>query len=152
MKNYKNFFFELDGVLASPPMLPNMENSSQIFSNDGFFDNLKPVPQVIQIMDRLIENGNSVYILSATTSNSMCWERKKSWISENLPNIPEENIFFVARSSEKSTMFSWLSKFLGISKYETVLVDDSRQTIESVRGAYGNAIHISELLTDYYDY
>lgn len=152
MKDYKNFFFDMDGVLASRPALPTEMGVLQLVNNDGFFRNLNPVPQVKEIVDRLISKGKSVYILSATP-NSLCAGDKTDWLGEHYPNIDKGNIFYVNSGAHKAQMFAELPKYLGINKYETVLVEDTHHIIESVRKDYcGNAVHVSEFLTELYEY
>lgn len=152
MKEYKNFFFDMDGVLASRPVLPGKMGTLQFVNNDNFFQKLSPVPQVKEIVDRLISKGKNVYILSATP-NSICADDKTIWLGIHYPNIEKGNIFYVNSGAHKAQMYSELQKYLGLNKYESVLVEDTQHIIESVRKDHcGNAVHVSEFLTELYDY
>lgn len=61
----------------------------------GLFLNLKPLPNAIEVISRLVRNYE---ILIVTVSPSLsAYAEKEEWIKINLPFIPRENIIFTHR-------------------------------------------------------
>ena len=145
----ENIFLDMDGVLAVQSDLP-VVNGKIDFVNSNHFRHLGVVPQTAAIVAELSKNPKkNLYILSAAPT-SISAREKFSWLKEHFPFIKVENIFFVNSGKYKAEMFSDLHKRLKLDPRTTCLVEDTHETIKSVRRDYKmHSIHVSEFLHKY---
>lgn len=141
----ENLFFDMDGVLAAFVGLPKV-NGKIDFVNSKYFLYLPPVTQVIDKVKELAKTRN-IYILTACPT-SVALTEKRLWITKHLPEISEDNFFYVNSGIYKAEMFNDLSKYLKMEKRSMCLIEDTASIIRSVTDEYNmDSVHVSEFLT-----
>ena len=99
MKKRVYYYCDMDGVLADffsePNAVARFENEPQ------FFANLKPIQNNVNAINKLIENGASVRILSASP-NAQADNDKREWLAKYLPNLKKRNIIIMRNGQNKA--------------------------------------------------
>lgn len=95
-KNY--YYCDMDGVLADFFAEPNAVERFEHEPN--FFFNLKPIEANLAIIKKLIAEGESVRILSASP-NDRCDCDKLRWLKKYLPEIKLANIIIMRNGQNK---------------------------------------------------
>lgn len=79
----------------------------QLMKNPGFFRHLEPSPYAVEVVQRLIDHGFNILIVS-DSPKGYCFsdyeknnlhvsnpaDDKRSWLSEHFPMIPQSNVIF----------------------------------------------------------
>lgn len=146
----KHFFIDMDGVTTSyTPLTPI--NDSIDFVNNNYFEIAEPVMPTIKILKYLHEKGMKIHILSAIP-NSFSYEQKQKWLDKYLPFIKKEDRFFVNAGRHKAEMLEGLVWKFDLQPHEVTMVEDTHSIILKVKEKGYRAIHVSELLANYYKY
>jgi len=145
----KHMFFDMDGVLAAYKGLP-VVNGKVDFVNSNYYRYLPVVQQVRNIIGKLAKSGTKIYVLSAVPT-SIAGKEKIEWLKDHYYDLIDmDNVYFVSSGKYKAEMFSDLATKLKLKKKDMCLVEDTHHIIKTARQEYGmDAIHISQLLTDY---
>lgn len=91
-------FIDMDGVLAdfmgAATSHPDYENGTHELDELDIFENLFPIPQAIESVNKIIESGQyDVFVLStAPWSNPKAWMDKRLWIEKYLPILKKRVI------------------------------------------------------------
>lgn len=65
-----------------------------ILDEPGLFRHLKPLPDALDVLERL----NAEYdLLIVTSSRTHAYTEKEQWVAEHLPFLPKENLIFAHR-------------------------------------------------------
>ena len=139
----KYLFIDMDGVIAALSTLPII-NGEIDFVNAEVHLHLTPVPQMIDKLNKLRENGHKIYILSAVP-NSFSLKEKEIWLDKYF-NLPKDHRFFVNQGRHKAEMLENLSLHLNIDKKDITMVDDIHGTLYDVKNREMNSMHVSEFL------
>lgn len=68
----------------------------EIFKQPGFFLNLKPIPDAIEYLSKLMTDGYDILIVTCPP-NGISMMDKKKWCEKYLSFIPKENIIMTCR-------------------------------------------------------
>lgn len=119
----KRLFVDMDGTLA---VWNHIDTSEELYEK-GYYRNLSPMQEVINVVKSIIEAGEvDVYILSAyLTDSKYALEEKKAWLEVYLPEIKTDNHIFVKYGENKSAYIKD-----GISKNDYLLDDYTKNLIE----------------------
>ncbi len=84
-------FFDMDGTLAEWNAAAQLDEVMA----PGYFQKVKPVPNMINAVKKLMQYGHPVYITSKVFSHTTAAEDKNIWLDRYLPAIPETDRFFI---------------------------------------------------------
>lgn len=70
------------------------EDVFQYFCEPGFFRHLDPIPGAVENVNRLIDDGHEIIIISACRNGQEC---KLQWLKNHLPRINEKDCIFTWR-------------------------------------------------------
>lgn len=98
MMKTKRLYFDLDGVLA---VFNKHIPYEQIRETDGYFKDLAPIKCMVDFVNRLIEDGYDVNILSKAENDRIAGE-KREWVKRYLPELPEDKIIIVDLYKDKT--------------------------------------------------
>lgn len=137
----KNYLFDMDGVLADweGAFIPQYGDPSRMteeelnkikrkISDSGFYLNLKPIEEGVELFKYLRTLGNVAILTSVGKYNSeLVAEHKKKWLIENLGYLPD---FYYTKSSKEKAAY--------VDK--GVLIDDRVKAVMPFKAAGGKAI------------
>lgn len=99
MKKKNYYYCDMDGVLADFSKEPN---AVQRFATEkGFFQLLEPIKSNVDFIKKLIANGESVRILSASPTEQADND-KIAWLKKWLPELPKKNIILMRNGQNKA--------------------------------------------------
>lgn len=104
--------------------LPNGKLINYYFSQEGFFERLKPVEGAIEAMNLWKSEGHDLVIVSAATLTHAPTEKYK-WINRHLPWFKRRNVIFAQRKE--------------LVKGD-VLIDDAPRNAQDYRKAHPEAL------------
>lgn len=111
------FFIDMDGTLAKW----NNVEFEQLFEQ-GYYRNLEPNNDILNDVNRLIEQGEDIYILSCVLPESQyALEEKKAWLKEYVPNLSEDKYIFVPYGKNKA---DYLKEHYSPITNKDYLIDD----------------------------
>lgn len=114
-------------------------NLIEIASQEGFFENLKPLPLLHEVNKLASICPENIFILSACLQESLyCKDEKIRWLKKYLPAVCKENVVFTISGMNK-TDFVEKKTGMCITKYD-ILIDDYSRNIEEWETAGGTAI------------
>lgn len=117
----RRIFVDMDGTLAK---WHNVE-SEEILLEKGYYENLEPNENLVNVIKELIKNGEDIYILSSFLSNSnFALEEKKKWLEKYLPEISHEKQIFVKYGDNKASYIPG-----GIDKNDYLIDDYTKNLI-----------------------
>lgn len=126
-------FFDLDGTLAD---FDNAGGISKMYQK-GFFYNLKPYRNGLEIVANLQRGGNDVYILSACIDSPYCKKEKIKWIKKYLPFIKKQNIYLIPVGMSKA---GFVKKMFGKIDKNFILFDDYKVNLYEWKKENGIAV------------
>lgn len=110
-------FVDMDGTLAK---WKNVEFNK--LYEEGYYRNLEPNQELLNEVNKLIEQKEDIYILSAyLTESKYAKKEKEEWIKQYLPNLEKEKQIFVPYGTNKAKYLK--ENYSPITK-EDYLVDD----------------------------
>ena len=130
----KNLFIDMDGVLAEW----REDQTAKDTYRKGYFENLRPYSNVVDAVRQIISlyPDISVYILSAVyPDNNHAISEKRCWLKKYLPEIANENIFFVDCGCRKSAICPGMS-------FDDVLLDDYNANLDDWKQHGGTAVKV----------
>ena len=130
----KNLFIDMDGVLAEW----REDQTAKDTYRKGYFENLRPYSNVVDAVRQIISlyPDISVYILSAVyPDNNHAISEKRCWLKKYLPEIADENIFFVDCGCRKSVICPGMS-------FDDVLLDDYNANLDDWKQHGGTAVQV----------
>lgn len=103
------YFFDMDGTLTEwreinlkfnkSEEVENINNIQKrlydILKSPGYYKTLKPQQEVLDLANKLIDEGKEVFILSCFIPNSPCLEEKKEWLHKYMPKLSVDNQIFI---------------------------------------------------------
>ena len=98
MKKKHYYYIDMDGVLADFDGQPNAVERFRV--EKGFFESLEPIRENVEAVARLIENHESVRILSKSPNNNADADKIK-WLKKYLPQIKQQNIILIRNYERK---------------------------------------------------
>lgn len=111
------YFIDMDGTLAKW----NNVEFEQLFEQN-YYRNLKPNKDILNDVNRLIEQGEDIYILSCVLPESQyALEEKKAWLKEYVPNLSEDKYIFVPYGKNKA---DYLKEHYSPITNKDYLIDD----------------------------
>lgn len=111
------FFIDMDGTLAKW----NNVEFEQLFEQN-YYRNLKPNKDILNDVNRLIEQGEDVYILSCVLPKSQfALREKKAWLKNYLPTLTEDRYIFVPYGENKA---DYLKEHYSPITNKDYLIDD----------------------------
>lgn len=111
------FFIDMDGTLAK---WHNVE-FEQLFEQN-YYRNLEPNKDILIDVNRLIEQGEDVYILSCVIPYSQyALKEKKEWLKQYVPSLSEEKYIFVPYGENKA---DYLKEHYSPITNKDYLIDD----------------------------
>lgn len=121
--NNIRLFVDMDGTLAKW----NNVEFEQLFEK-GYYRNLKPNEDLVSEVNRLIDQGENIYILSCVLPESKyALEEKKEWLREYVPNLPEDKYIFVPYGQNKA---DYLKEHYSPITNHDYLIDDYTQNLQ----------------------
>lgn len=130
----KNLFIDMDGVLAEW----REDQTAKDTYRKGYFENLRPYSNVVDAVRQIISLYPDiyVYILSAVyPDNNHAISEKRCWLKKYLPEIADENIFFVDCGCKKSVICPGMS-------FDDVLLDDYNANLDDWKQHGGTAVKV----------
>ena len=106
-----------------------------------YFANIAPHPFMIELAQRLQDNGNDVCIVSAADVDTI--RDKMEWVHKYCPFIKDENIFFCPLGADKTN-------FIKGNAEKSVLIDDYKVNLEKWVGKSVKAINSINSVDDKY--
>lgn len=143
----KHIFLDMDGVLTEYQDLITMGHPMD-YVTTNIFGISKPVKPIIETIRKKFKDSE-LYILSASP-NSICNKQKTDWLKKHLPEIKEENIYFVGNKEHKAVMLSQLAIKLKLKSKDCLFIDDTHSILWDVTKMKFNAMHPSKFLAHYY--
>jgi len=129
-------FVDMDGTLCEWKEAADM---SELYEK-GYFETLRPNPDIIDRIRAFSESGIEVYILSCFLEDSeYALEEKKSWVERYVPFIREDRCFFVPCGKDKARHVCVRTGRESLSEQD-VLLDDYSTNCISWEGQGGRAI------------
>ena len=122
------YYFDMDGVLA------NFHKEPYKFENAidrNWIANLDPFMGNINIVRKLIANGEQVYILSKAAREASAMG-KMDWLARYIPELTAENIIIIVGNGKK----------VDYIREDGILVDDDLKNIRPWIKAGHTAIHV----------
>lgn len=113
-------YFDMDGTLAVFNKNATME---EVFS-PGYFRNLAPIPEMIDLASELCERGYDVNILSGACHSAL--QEKIEWLQEHMPFITPDHYTFVPVDADKS-------QFIPDPRH-SILIDDYNKNLDAWKG------------------
>lgn len=103
------YFFDMDGTLAEwreinlkineSEEIANINNIQKrlydILKSPGYYKTLKPQQEVVDLANKLIDEGKEVFVLSCFIPNSPCVREKKEWLYQYMPKLNVDNQIFI---------------------------------------------------------
>lgn len=86
------FYFDMDGVLVDVPEIDG--SNFKKLSSPFWVSNLPPYSYNVQVINWLISQGHTVYILSRGT-NSYNKKGKLVWLEKYVPKLPKDHIILI---------------------------------------------------------
>lgn len=109
----KKIVLDMDGVLAD---FFQEQNYMERFENEkGFFKKLKPISNNYKWVQRFIDLGFNVYVLSSSPHDRADKE-KRAWLKKYIPNLSNDKIIFCRNGEDKADYMTDLSN--------AILIDD----------------------------
>lgn len=133
----KNFFLDMDGMMAMFPDKHGEAGTKKYRTEEGFFRNLQAYKGIELLNEAIGTTKHNVYILT-TSPNEAADNDKIAWLAKNLPNLKIEQ-FIPARGYQ--TKSGVASKFLQkrLDKND-ILIDDYSKNLEPWDRVGGRAI------------
>ena len=75
------------------------EKGIEILKQPGFFRMLEPIEGSIETIEKLVNNGNEVFIISSPMNEYSVYEKYK-WIQENLPFFDIKNLILIGNKGD----------------------------------------------------
>ena len=122
------YYFDMDGVLANFHKEP-YKLTNAIHRN--WIANLDPLMGNVEIVRKLIADGEKVYILSKAARDTAA-QGKIDWLARYIPEMKAENIIIIVGNGKK----------VDFIKEDGVLVDDDEKNIRPWVKAGHKAIHV----------
>lgn len=98
MKKKHYYYIDMDGVLAN---FDGQPNAVERFRDEkGFFEILEPIKENVEAVARMIENHESVRILSKSPNHNADKDKIK-WLKKYLPQIKQQNIILIRNHQNK---------------------------------------------------
>lgn len=113
-------YFDLDGVLADFGKEPNAVE--RFATEKGFFYNLKPIKKNIKFINKLIEKGFNVNILSASPNENADLD-KILWLKKYVPNLKLNKIILCRNHENKADFVSEIENSILIDDYTVNLIN-----------------------------
>ena len=93
------YYIDMDGFIAKW----QTHCTEQDILNPGYFATIPVEPQFLQLVKRLIEDNNHVYILSSLIDRKPTIEaEKRIWLKTYLPELPPTHYLFVPEGISKA--------------------------------------------------
>lgn len=122
------YYFDIDGVLANFHKEPyKYENAS----SREWIAHLDPFMENVRLVNRLIRNGEKVYILSKAATDS-AKEGKFDWLGRYIPMLAKDQIIIIVGNGRK----------VDYIREDGILVDDDLKNIRPWIKAGHKAIHV----------
>lgn len=141
-------FCDLDGTIAEYQQLSTDEYGDVNFVEYEVFKYSKPIPAMVDKLQRLSESGKRIFIVSASP-NSICNVEKKKWVNKHLPFINDEDIYFVGNRNFKYVFLYQLINKLKFSPSQCMAIDDDHAVLQTYKRLHINSMHPSCFLTNY---
>lgn len=124
IKNKKNLYVDLDGTAVEWRKNATLEE----ITSPGFFEKGIPVESVCKAIREIAKySGMNVCILSSVFDDDHSVKEKISWVNRNLPEIPNENMFFPKYGEPKSSVLGNITK-------DDYLLDDNSEVLHKWEG------------------
>lgn len=150
IKYYTNKYlvFDMDGTLVEFEVHPLRhklapEGLKVNYIDNNMFEYAKPV---LPMFDKLKLFQSEIIILSVSP-NSETNKQKTAWLKKHLPNVKEENIYFIGNSENKVSTLVQIMNKRKISQQDLTYVDDVHPMLWEAANLGINAIHPSKFLT-----
>lgn len=156
--NIKYIFFDVDGVLSAPSYFDSDINSQVIgFSDQGWnkylnkekenaYKDCKPLIQIIEFINQLLDSYCSLYVLSAT-ENQIEADSKTVFLNNNYPHIFKE-YYYVKNDNEKIEFIENFCKENNIEINNCLIVDDTYSLLLQAHCKGICSTHISNILAN----
>lgn len=134
-----DIYFDMDGVIAEYD-IGNLD-----------YNTIRPIQYVIDIMSKLIEEGNTVKILSICKNNKIV-EEKYIWLEKHMPFFNKDNAIFLSKEEltglESNELKSNYLKDNINKEHINILVDDDSTIIKKIvkDNKEVKVFHISSLI------
>lgn len=153
MNNPKNYYIDMDGVLALYDRDAYRGNDPLFLrKNQHYFRNLKPDRKALELVDRLHHNsrytGDKIYILTSLPMNNAIFNEhfhdKIEWLAEWLPYIAIGDILISVTSKRDAVEYIHDHTLTA----DDILIDDYNKNLVEWRDAGGTAIKYCNGLND----
>lgn len=128
-------YFDMDGVLANWNHMKSEKHPDGITMEDvftkGYFKNLEPIEEFIELANTLYEKGMDIRIVSKAKYFAI--EEKIEWLNKYLPFISKKHMYFVPLEANKID-------FVPTIKPIDILIDDYNPNIDNWTGIAIKAI------------
>lgn len=122
----------MDGTLAKW----NNVSFEELFK-EGYYRNLEPNLNVVKTINRMLENGENIYILSAYLLESKYAKKEKEeWLQEYIPNLRKENYILIPYGENK---VNFMEKSI---TEDDILLDDYTKNLEDWTMHGGTAVKL----------
>ena len=124
-----SYYFDVDGVLAN---FHEHKDGWKYALTYNFIRNLRPFNESVELVNKMINDGKSVYI-STLCASEEAKRARIEWIKEYIPNIKDNHIIAIVGNAKKNEH---------MRTKKGVLVDDKMANIRAWRKAGFKAVYV----------
>lgn len=138
----RRIFIDMDGTLAKRQ---NVENFRQ-FYKQGYYRNLKQNEEIVDEVNKLIKQGEDIYIFSEyLTDSKYAKDEKQHWIKEYFPNLQQDKQIFVPYGTNKAKYLKETCLQITNNEY---LISDNIKNLEEWKTEGGIGVRYNNEIKD----
>ena len=129
------YFFDMDGTLNEYGYVKNIED----LYKEGYFLTRPPHEKIVADVNRMIDEGYNVYLLSCRLTESQYAEKEKyAWAKKYLPRLHPAKIILLPNGENKAEYLK-MARGIIVDK-DCILIDDYTKNLSEWDAAGGTGV------------